>query len=117
MSPAYKIALVAALVAFVEARFGQEQVPIPAISAVQGGDPGAAATIAGAAISDLLAAANPCAKLQRGDQILAELGTGADALAAAIGIVAAEQNVNPFAATQPTICSDVCIPTFHSLLY
>jgi hypothetical protein len=43
-------------------RFGQEQVPIPAIAAVQGGSPGVAQTIAGAAISDLLAAANDCAK-------------------------------------------------------
>ncbi|EPS38143.1 hypothetical protein H072_8163 [Dactylellina haptotyla CBS 200.50] len=102
--------LVSLLAALAQARFGQEQIPIPAIAAVQGGDPGEAATIAGAAVSDLLAAANPCVKLKRGDQILAELGTGADAIAAAKGIVAAEQNVNPFAFTNPAICTDPSLP-------
>jgi hypothetical protein len=58
-----KALLITALIAYVEARFGQEQVPIQAISAVQGGDPGAAATVAGAAISDLLGGANSCAKV------------------------------------------------------
>ena len=92
-----KIVLIAAIVAYVEARFGQEQVPIAAISAVQGGDPGAAATIAGGAISDLLGAANSCLKLATADRIVAELGGGADAIAAAIGMVTAEKNSNPFA--------------------
>jgi hypothetical protein len=59
-----KVILVSAIIAYVEARFGQEQVPIAAISAVQGGDAGAAATIAGATISDLLGAANSCAKVR-----------------------------------------------------
>jgi hypothetical protein len=58
-----KTIIISAVIAYVEARFGQEQVPISAISAVQGGDPGAAATIAGAAISDLLGGANSCAKV------------------------------------------------------
>lgn len=58
-----KIFLVSAMIAYVQARFGQEQVPISAISSVQGGDPGAASTIAGAAISDLLGAANSCDKV------------------------------------------------------
>ena len=58
-----KFLLITALIAYVEARFGQEQVPIQAISAVQGGDAGAAATIAGATISDLLGGANSCAKV------------------------------------------------------
>lgn len=52
------------LVAVAHARFGQEQLPIPAVAAVQGGEAGAAATIAGAAISDLLAGANACAKVR-----------------------------------------------------
>lgn len=59
-----KLFLITAAIAYVEARFGQEQVPIAAISAVQGGDPGAAATIAGATISDLLGGANSCAKVR-----------------------------------------------------
>ncbi len=101
----------AALVAVAHARFGQEQIPIPAIAAVQGGAPGVAQTIAGAAVSDLLAATNACDKLKRGDQILAELGTGADAIAAAKGIVAAEKNFNPFTQSIPTICSDPTLPS------
>ncbi|KAK6341456.1 hypothetical protein TWF696_008530 [Orbilia brochopaga] len=105
-----QVILVAFLAAIAQARFGQEQVPIAAISAVQGGDPGEASTIAGAAISDLLAAANPCNKLARGDQILAELGTGADAIAAAKGMVQAEQNFNPFAVSNPAICTDPSLP-------
>jgi hypothetical protein len=59
-----KVVLIAALIAYVEARFGQENVPIAAISSVQGGASGAAATIAGATISDLLGAANACAKVR-----------------------------------------------------
>jgi hypothetical protein len=58
-----KTSILAAMLAYVEARFGQEQVPISAIGAVQGGDAGAAATIAGAAISDLLGGANACDKV------------------------------------------------------
>jgi hypothetical protein len=58
-----KTFIIAAIIAYVEARFGQEQVPIAAISSVQGGAGGAAATIAGAAISDLLGAANSCDKV------------------------------------------------------
>ena len=105
-----KTTALAALLAIAEARFGQEQVPIPAIAAVQGGTPGVAPTIAGAAISDLLAASNACNKLARGDQIITELGTGADAIAAAIGIIAAEKNFNPFAQSIPNICSDPTLP-------
>jgi hypothetical protein len=55
--------LFSVLVALTEARFGQEQVPIAAISASSGGNSGDAATLAGSAISTLLAAANPCAKV------------------------------------------------------
>ena len=104
------VSLSVLFISLAQARFGQENVPIAAISAVQGGAPGVAPTIAGAAISDLLAGANACAKLQRGDEILAKLGGGADAVAAAIGMVAAEKNVNPFAQTQPTVCSDPTLP-------
>lgn len=103
-------AALATIIALAQARFGQEQVPIPAIAAVQGGGPGVAQTIAGAAISDILAGANACDKLKRGDQIIAELGNGADAVAAAIGIVAAEKNFNPFAQSIPTICNDPTLP-------
>lgn len=60
-----KAVLLSLLVAYAEARFGQEQLPISAISAVtSGGGPGVAATLAGGAISTLLGAANPCAKVR-----------------------------------------------------
>ncbi|KAH7092211.1 hypothetical protein FB567DRAFT_233873 [Paraphoma chrysanthemicola] len=111
-----KVILIAAIIAYVEARFGQEQVPIAAISAVQGGAPGAAATIAGATISDLLGAANSCAKLSRADQIVTELGGGADAIAAAIGLVAAEKNTNPFAnGNIQNVCGDPSLPATPEL--
>ncbi|KFZ01078.1 hypothetical protein V500_00887 [Pseudogymnoascus sp. VKM F-4518 (FW-2643)] len=106
-----KAVLLSLLIAYAEARFGQEQAPISAISAVtSGGGPGVAATLAGGAISTLLGAANPCAKLQAADEIIAKLGTGADAVAAAIGLVAAEQNFNPFATDIPSICGDPTLP-------
>ncbi|KAF2181909.1 hypothetical protein K469DRAFT_249292 [Zopfia rhizophila CBS 207.26] len=111
-----KSILLTLLIAYTEARFGQEQVPIADISAVQGGDPGAAATIAGAAVSDLLGAANACDKLERADQIIAELGTGADAIAAAIGMVTAEKNTNPFAnGNAQKICADPNLPATEEL--
>ena len=59
----YQYALLG-LLAVAQARFGQEQVPIPAIAALQAGSPGVAQTIAGAAVSDLLAATNACAKVR-----------------------------------------------------
>ncbi|KAJ4351149.1 uncharacterized protein N0V89_006488 [Didymosphaeria variabile] len=111
-----KIILLSAVVAYVEARFGQEQVPIQAISAVQGGDPGAAATIAGGAISDLLGAANSCAKLATADKIVSDLGGGADAIAAAIGMVTAEKNTNPFANNNTqNVCGDATLPATPEL--
>ncbi|KAF2028647.1 hypothetical protein EK21DRAFT_51267, partial [Setomelanomma holmii] len=111
-----KVILITAVIAYVEARFGQEQVPISAISAVKGGASGAAATIAGATVSDLLGAANSCAKLSRADQIVSELGGGADAIAAAIGLVAAEKNTNPFANNNTqNVCGDASLPATPEL--
>jgi hypothetical protein len=111
-----KTILLAAMIAYVEARFGQENVPIAAISAVKGGDPGAAATIGGATISDLLGAANACAKLSRADEIVTKLGGGADAIAAAQGLVAAEKNTNPFAnGNVQNVCGDPSLPATPEL--
>ncbi|KAL6691217.1 hypothetical protein J3F84DRAFT_167397 [Trichoderma pleuroticola] len=101
------------LAAAAEARFGQEQ-GNGAIAAIQAlsnlGQPGQAATLAGNAIQFLLAAANPCGKLTHADQILAQLGTSDAAVAAARGLVAAEQNFNPFVVSVPSICSDPTLP-------
>ena len=110
MKQTLSLAALCAVFATTHARFGQEQLPIDAIRQVQGGSPGVAETIAGAAISDLLAGTNACDKLKRGDQILSELGEGDDAVAAAIGMISAEKNFNPFAVAIPAICSDATLP-------
>lgn len=110
--------LAALLAAVVEARFGQEQGngAITAIGALTDlGSPGQAATLAGGSIQFLLAAANPCGKLTQADNIIAELGTSDRAIAAARGLVAAEQNFNPFVVSIPSICSDPTLPTTAAL--
>ncbi|KAK1450672.1 hypothetical protein CCUS01_02128 [Colletotrichum cuscutae] len=109
-----KILLISAVLAAVEARFGQEQVPVQAVSSLQAGNPGEAATLAGGIPGVLLAAADPCDKLTLADKIAA-LGTGADVLEAAKGVVAAEQNFNPFAVSVPSICGDASLPATEAL--
>jgi hypothetical protein len=54
-------------------------------------------------------------QLQTGDKIIAELGTGADAVKAAQDFVAAEQNFNPFVQSIPTLCSDPTLPATEIL--
>jgi hypothetical protein len=93
--------------------FGQEQGngAITAIGALTDlGTSGQAATLAGGSIQFLLAAANPCGKLTQADNIISELGTSDRAVAAARGLVAAEQNFNPFVVSIPSICSDPTLP-------
>ncbi|KAE8451325.1 hypothetical protein EG329_003954 [Mollisiaceae sp. DMI_Dod_QoI] len=110
--------LLALLAATAEARFGQEQGngAIAAIAALTDlGSSGQAATLAGSSIQFLLAAANPCGKLTQADQIVSELGTSDRAIAAARGLVAAEQNFNPFVVDIPSICSDPTLPTTAAL--
>ncbi|CAK7230795.1 hypothetical protein SBRCBS47491_007707 [Sporothrix bragantina] len=102
----------------VHARFGQEQGngAIAAINALSDlGQPGQAATLAGTSIQFLLAAANPCGKLTQADLIISELGTSDAAVAAARGLVAAEQNFNPFVVSIPSICSDPTLPVSAQL--
>ncbi|KAL2071848.1 hypothetical protein VTL71DRAFT_13083 [Oculimacula yallundae] len=105
--------LVALLAAVVEARFGQEQGngAIAAIGALNDlGTPGQASTLSGGSISFLLGAANPCGKLTQADLIITQLGNSAAAVAAARGLVAAEQNFNPSTVSIPSICSDPTLP-------
>ncbi|EED13621.1 hypothetical protein TSTA_098780 [Talaromyces stipitatus ATCC 10500] len=113
-----KTAFVYFLAAVAEARFGQEQ-GNGAIAAIQAlsnlGQPGQAATLAGGSIQFLLAAANPCGKLIQADKIVSQLGTSDAAIAAARGLVAAEQNFNPFVVSIPSICSDPTLPTTAAL--
>ena len=61
--------------------------------------------------STLLAGANACAYLQTADTIIAELGSGADAITAAKAFMNCEKNFNPFNQNIPTICSDPTLPT------
>jgi len=107
-----KAVIVSALVALAQARFGQEQVPCPAIQALGAfGNPGAAGTLAGQCPGTLLAGANACDKLSLADDIITQLGTDPQVIAAAQGLVAAEKNFNPFAEDIPTICSEAGLPS------
>ncbi|KAK0713991.1 hypothetical protein B0T26DRAFT_649131 [Lasiosphaeria miniovina] len=111
-----KIALVAALLASVEARFGEEQSVANDIQSLSNfGNPGEAATLAGASPGVLLAGANACAKLQLADKIVAQLGNDAVVIAVAAKLVAAEKNTNPFVVSIPSICSDVGLPATAEL--
>jgi hypothetical protein len=105
-----------ALLAVAEARFGQEQAPVAAISALGNfGNPGEAATLAGGVPGVLLAAANPCDKLTLADDIVTTLGNDPAVIDAAKGLVAAEQNFNPFVVSVPNICGDAALPATEEL--
>jgi hypothetical protein len=55
-------------------------------------------------------------QLQRADQVVSELGGGADAIAAAIGLVTAEKNTNPFANNNvQNVCGDPSLPATAEL--
>lgn len=61
-----KTLVLSALVAFAQARFGQEQVPVSAVAALTNrGNPGDAGTLSGQVPGVLLAGANACAKVCR----------------------------------------------------
>ncbi|KAL3426459.1 hypothetical protein PVAG01_03250 [Phlyctema vagabunda] len=106
--------LLLALGAVSQARFGQEQVPIAAISALSNrGQSGEAATLGGAAISTLLGAADPCDKLTAADELVTKLGSTDDVIAAAKGLVAAEQNTQVGAL--PKACADASLPATEEL--
>ncbi|KAL6859939.1 hypothetical protein ACO1O0_003963 [Amphichorda felina] len=94
-----KAVALTALVAVSHARFGQEQIPVDAVRQLGDagfGDPGVAATIAGSIPGALLGGANPCEQLTVADQIIDELGTDQAVVDAAVALVAAEKNFNPF---------------------
>lgn len=79
-----KSIIVAALVAYTEARFGQEQVPVSAVSALSNfGNPGEAATLAGGIPGSLLAAANPCDKVGHSDPRIPLIFLDADSIVTA----------------------------------
>lgn len=112
----YKAFIIAAIVAYVEARFDQEQIPVAAIAALSSfGQPGQAATLAGQVPGSLLAAASSCAKLELADQIVQELGTDAQVIAAAAGLVSAENNFNPFTTATAKACDNASLPATEAL--
>jgi hypothetical protein len=53
---------------------------------------------------------NNIPELVQADSIITTLGNSDRAVAAARGLVAAEQNFNPFVVSVPSICSDVTLP-------
>lgn len=111
-----KAAALALLIAFAEARFGQEQVPAPAVAALSDfGNPGEAATLAGQVPGVILAGANACDKLVLADQIVDTLGNDPAVIAAAQALVGAEKNTNPFVVDIPSICSDANLPATAEL--
>ncbi|KAK3367589.1 hypothetical protein B0H63DRAFT_83882 [Podospora didyma] len=111
-----KIAIVAALLAAVDARFAQEGLLQNVIGGLsQFGNPGQAATLAGQSPGVLLAGANACAKLVLADTIVTQLGNDPLVIAAAAKLVAAEKNFNPFAVSIPSICSDANLPATAEL--
>lgn len=111
-----KTVIISSLLAVAEARFGQEQIPVAAVSALSNfGNPGEAATLAGGIPGVLLAAASPCDKLTLADKIVTSLGTDASVIKAAAGLVAAEQNFNPFVVSIPAICGDASLPATAEL--
>ncbi|CAJ2499687.1 Uu.00g025400.m01.CDS01 [Anthostomella pinea] len=111
-----KATLLSAILAVAEARFGQEQIPVAAVSALTAfGSPGDAGTLSGSVPGVLLAAADPCEKLSLADKIVSTLGNDAQVIAAAQGVVAAEQNFNPFSVSVPNICGDATLPATAEL--
>ncbi|KAK1752946.1 hypothetical protein QBC47DRAFT_49969 [Echria macrotheca] len=111
-----KVTVVAALLAMAEARFGREQEVANIIQGLSNfGNPGQAATLAGQSPGVLLAGANACAKLQLADTIVTQLGTDPAVISAAIALVAAEKNTNPFAVAIPSICGEASLPATEAL--
>ena len=111
-----KATALAILLAVAEARFGQEGA---VQNVVQGlgsfGNPGQAGTLAGQTPGVLLAAADPCAKLQLADKIVETLGNDPAVIKGAAAVVQAEQNFNPFNVKVPNICDDASLPATAEL--
>ncbi|RKF64897.1 hypothetical protein GcM3_128011 [Golovinomyces cichoracearum] len=110
--------IVLILTTLAEARFGQENGngAIEKITALGDlGKPGQAATLAGGSIGLLLAAANPCKKLEKADEIVEDLGDSERVIEAARGLAAAEINFNPFATSVPNICAEPSLPKTEAL--
>ncbi|KAK6829885.1 hypothetical protein PG987_010469 [Apiospora arundinis] len=111
-----KAAALSLLLAVAEARFGQEGAVQNAIQSLSSfGQPGQAGTLAGQTPSVLLAAADPCAKLELADKIVTSLGNDPAVIKGAAALVQAEQNFNPFNVKVPNICDDASLPATAEL--
>ncbi|KAI8905804.1 hypothetical protein EDD86DRAFT_193470, partial [Gorgonomyces haynaldii] len=95
----------------VSARFGQQNPPAEGkVSAAVGGGLG------GQVPSTLLGGADPCAKLQLADKIVAAKPGDQAALDAAKALVNTEANFNPFVAgAAPKFCADAALPATKEL--
>ncbi|KAI8803218.1 hypothetical protein BJ742DRAFT_683307 [Cladochytrium replicatum] len=116
--------LVLASSAAVHARFGQEQKAQLAAKLNTAGCVGADGSrlvdkFSGQEISKLLAAAGACDKITLADQVVAAgrdlCGSNADqfngVIDAAIDLVQAEHNFNPFVTLQDIVCTDASLPS------
>ncbi|KAJ3111796.1 hypothetical protein HDU96_005344 [Phlyctochytrium bullatum] len=114
-----------ALFASVDARFGQEQAvglgaKLSASGCFRNGNP--TGGFGGQEIQNLLAASDPCAKLRQADEVVAAAqaacpGTAAfnQVVAAAMDLVVAERNFNPFAGNKDSVCTQANLPASAEL--
>lgn len=111
-----KAFLIALAIAYVEARFNQEQIPVAAVQALDAfGGPGVAATLSGQVPGTLLAGASACARLSLADDIVSQLGNDPQVIAAAAALVGAEQNFNQFNDATGRLCNDASLPATAEL--
>ncbi|KAI8916266.1 hypothetical protein EDD86DRAFT_244198 [Gorgonomyces haynaldii] len=99
----------------VYARFGQQNPPVQGQvqQAVGGGEGG---TLSGSVPGTLLGGADPCAKLQLADKIVATKPGDKAVLDAAKALVHTESNFNPFGAgAAPKFCADAALPATKEL--
>ncbi|SZF03019.1 unnamed protein product [Blumeria hordei] len=106
------------LAAVIEARFSQSQdsediLKITKLADL--GQPGDATKLGSDGLQSLLITANPCDKLRVADKIVVTLGDSDRSIAAARGLVAAEQDSDPQEAGGPPLCGDAALPVTQSL--
>ncbi|KAJ3098344.1 hypothetical protein HDU97_004119 [Phlyctochytrium planicorne] len=105
----------------VHARFAQEQLAKLGEKIQAAGCNGVASKFSGQEISTLLAAADPCAKLTVADNVVTAVKADAActdkaaAIAAAMDLVAAEKNFNPFNGDKDSICTKAGLPASAEL--
>ncbi|KAJ3101613.1 hypothetical protein HDU97_001226 [Phlyctochytrium planicorne] len=105
----------------VHARFAQEQLAKLGEKIQAAGCGGVASKFSGQEISTLLAAADPCNKLTTADAVVAAVKADAactnkaKAIEAAMDLVVAEKNFNPFNGDKDSICTKAGLPASPEL--